>query len=544
MNILQSIRKRFFLRNWWYWVPGLLMISLFLIFYSKIYNDLNADLIAYFSIAKHYQDFDFIEAFNSYWSPLICWLMAMAPNLKENPVGVFRTINIFVAFLIYYQLFFFIRLAVQKLLSRFLLCLLLALLMVQLSLSSGAPDFLSLFCFLIFLKQLILYRFHWKQSIFLSLSILLCFFSKAFLLALCLSIVGLYMLYTLFKIRGLSPDRLQWLVRGQATNKGQIGKSILLLLVVLVVGLFIWASCLKLHYGFYTLSSSGTFNNNLPTHEIVSLQTPISEKALFMWEDPYYIKRIPFYEGSLESISNNLLGRFKQNSKITLYYFQYLSYLWIFILILPILGFFQKRDLQWKIGMLLFVVFIINWFGYFLIFIMERYLIIGQVVLYLSAFGFLEILCRKIPKSLSKFKIQSFAMVILFVTIAKNPVDQIRYGIMVHDKPHNETTQARLLAESGILKGKKIATFYDNRELYDYLSLACFQGDGKYLGEIWSGKSEEEQIKEIHQHQLDYIVISDYSLLEEKYDNKNWLSSLPLVYTDQIMKVKVFWIKK
>lgn len=322
MNILKGIKKQFSLRNWWYWVPGLLMTPLFFIFYSKIHNDLNADLIAYFSVAKHYQDLNFIEAFNSYWSPLIGWLMALAPNLKENPVGVFRTINIFVAFLIYYQLFFFIRLAVQKFLSRFLLCLLLALLMVQLSLSSGAPDFLSLLCFLIFLKQLIRYRFHWKQSILLALSILLCFFSKAFLLALCLSILGLYILYN---IHGLSRDKSQWFqpsfVSSQTTSEKM--KSFIVLLMILVSGLFIWATCLKLHYGFYTLSSSGTFNNNLPTHEIVSLQVPKSDNALFMWEDPYYIKRIPFYEGSFESIMDKLLNRFKQNFSITLYYFQY-----------------------------------------------------------------------------------------------------------------------------------------------------------------------------------------------------------------------------
>ncbi|HWZ23227.1 MAG TPA: hypothetical protein VNW06_11270, partial [Cytophagaceae bacterium] len=301
-------RKKFSLHTWWYWTPGIVMILLFCIFYSKIHNDLNGDLIAYFSVARHYQNLNFVQAFNSYWSPLICWLMALAPQLKENPVGVFRILNIAIAFIIYYQLFFWIRLVVYKSFNRFLLLLLLIVLTVQLALSIGTPDFLSLSCFLVFLRLLIRYRFRYKESIFLAFSILLCYFSKTFLLFLCLSIIGLYFSYIFLILK-----------------KRISGKQIFVLLLVLSSGLFIWASCLKLHYGFYTLSSSAGYNNAIHFHGDIPLQTPPFEKSLFIWEDPYYIKTIPVYSRSSEFIANHLLHKYKYNFGITVYYFQYIS---------------------------------------------------------------------------------------------------------------------------------------------------------------------------------------------------------------------------
>jgi hypothetical protein len=524
--VSEGFKRKFSLHTWWYWVPGVLMIFLFCIFNSKIQNDLNGDLIAYFSVARHYQNLDFVQAFNSYWSPLICWLMALAPQLKENPIGVFRILNIAIAFTIYYQLFFWIRLVVYKSFNRFLLLLLLAVLIVQLALSIGTPDFLSLSCFLFFLRLLIRYSFHYKESIFLALSILLCYFSKTFLLFLCLGISGLYFSY-LFLI----------------LKKKIAGKQIFVLLLVLISGLFIWASCLKLHYGFYTLSSSAGYNNAIHFSGDIPLQSPPFAKALFMWEDPYYIKMIPIYSGSPEFILNHLLHKYKYNFGITLYYFQYISYLWIGILIFPLAGFFQKKDRQWKISLLLFFVFVINWFGYFLVFIMERYLIIGQIALYMAVFGYLEILSNYIPKRFTIFRIQQLAFFFVFLCMLKNPVNEIKYGLKVYRGVNDEVFQAKVLADSGILKDKKIATFYDSKDLYDYLSLACFESSGKYFGEIWTGKSISEQLKEIKQYDLDYVAVYDCDLLKDNCDKKNWLLDYPVIYKDTVMNVKIYDVR-
>ena len=523
MKIFDWGKKKFSKKNWWYWVPGIVMILLLLVFYSKIHNDLNGDLVAYFSVAKHYQDSNFVQAFNSYWSPLICWLMALAPTLKENPIGVFRLVNIAVALTIYYQLFFWVRLVVYQSFSRFLLMLLLVALVVQLALSIGTPDFLSLSCFLLFLKLLIRYRFYSKQSVLLTLSILLCYFSKTFLLFLCLGILGLYLIYLFFILK-----------------KKIAGKQLFIMLLVVFSGLFIWASCLKLHYGFYTLSSSASVNNSLLSKEIISLQAPPFEKSLFMWEDPYYIKRTSAYNSSVESIRQFLIKKYTYNFGITLYYFRYLSYLWLAILVFPFLGIFQKHDRQWKISLLLFFVFILNWFGYFLVFIMERYLIIGQVALYMAVFGYLEILCKAIPEKITAFRIQQFVFFFVFLCMLKNPLDELRYGLRTYEGPHHEICQAKHLADSGILKGKKIATFYDSKELYDYLSLACFEGDGKYFGEIWTGKPTTEQRSEMKQQQLDFIVVYDCDLIKDNCNKKDWLSDYPVVYKDAVMKVKIY----
>ena len=526
MEFWKDIKKRFLWKTWWYWLPLHSMVIIFFIFYSKISNDLNADLISYFSVAQHYQDFNFTQAFNSYWSPLICWIMAFVPVLKKDPITVFRIINILIAFILYYQIFFWVRLVVLRSFSRFLLCLLISTLFAQLALSIGTPDFLSLLCFLVFLKLLVYYRFKYSQSLVLGFSILLCYFSKTFTLPLCLSIFGLYLVYRFFILK----------------NKVNL-KPVLLLFFVVCSGLFIWASCLKLHYGFYTLSSSAGVNNSIAPAQPVSLQTPPFEKSLFMWEDPYYLNRTSVYSGSGAFIINHLIHKFRYNFNITVYYFRYLSYLWIGILIFPIAGFFQKHDRRWKINLLLLATFFMNWFGYFLIFIMERYLIIGQVCLYISVFGCFEMLSKNIPGKYISITVQQFMLLFVFLCIIKNPIDEIRYGVRTFSQPQHEISQAQRLAGSGILKGKKIATFYDSKELYDYLSLACFQSDGKYYGEVWTGKPVSEQLTEIRQHQLDYIATYDCTLLKDNCVRKDWLSSYPLMYEDTLMKVKIYDIR-
>ena len=337
MNSYKLIKHRVELRNWWYWIPCCLTIPLFVVFYSKVHHDVNPDLIAYFSVAKHYQNLDFVQAFNSYWSPLICWILAFAPNLVDSPLLAFRIVNIGIALLLFYQLFFWIRLVVYKSFSRFLLCFLSMLLIVELSLSIGTPDFLSLYCFFLFLKVLLQYRFEWKKSLLLGFLVLICYFSKTFLLSLSIGVLILYMLFLFFSLK-----------------KKIVIKQLLLVLLVVCTGLFIWASCLKMHYGFYTLSSSAGFNNSISSSEIVSLQAPKFENSLFVWEDPYYINVTSLFSESLDSIVNILQKRFMYNIGITLYYFKFISYLGLLLLLFPFIGFFQKKTRQWKICFLLF----------------------------------------------------------------------------------------------------------------------------------------------------------------------------------------------
>ncbi|HSZ25935.1 MAG TPA: hypothetical protein VK766_09465 [Cytophagaceae bacterium] len=522
---LRRVSKKIFLdTNWWYWIPGILMFPAFVLLYSRVHNTLNPDLIAYFSVARHYQEFNWIQAFNSYWSPLICWLLALIPSLKSDPMTSFRIVNIVAAFALYHQLYFWIRLVVNNILNRFLLCLLLATLFVQLALFIGTPDFLSLLLFLIFLKILIRYRSKTRQSVFLGLSILLCFFSKTFLLLLCLSIVGVYFFY----IKIILKEKL-------------FLKPLLLTLIVVATGLFIWASCLKMHYGYYTLSSASTLNNSvaIPSQEPFYLAEPPFPKSLFLWEDPVFIKVLPAYLGAPGITLKDQFLRWKYNWKITLYYFQYISFLWIWILILPIIGLFQKRNRQLKICLLLFTVFLMNWFGYFLIFIHERYLIVGQAALYMSIFGFMEIILRK-NRWMSKYKyIQIIPVSLLFISMVKNPVHELRYGMSIYTTQDHYIHQANALARSGILKEKKIATFSNSLPLYDYLSLACFLGGGKYYGEVWVHKPHQEQWKEINRFKVDYIAVYDCDFFDSDCDKKNWLSSLPIVYQDPIIKVKL-----
>lgn len=525
---MRVLTKRNIFNHWWFLVPGFFLGLLLAFFYNKIYNALNPDMIAYFSVARHYQELNFIRAFNSYWSPLICWLLALFPNLKTEPMTAYRWINIAAAFAIYHQLYFWIRLVLSENINRFLFSSLAALFLTYQALYIGSPDFISIFPFLLFLKMLIRYKATVKDSVLLALTIVLCFFSKTFLLMLCISVVGCFFLFQLFQTRRMPAIR-----------------PLIVLCIVTGSILFLWASCLRLHYGFYTLSSVLAYNTSAPSTERPHLMPPENEYALFIWEDPYYIKIQSEYSGDLNDKFQKLKQRWEYNWNVTVYYFRYFSWFRFGIFLIPLVGYFYNRSRRNRISLLLLTVFILNLGGYFSIVLQERYLVIGQILLYLSVFGFSERLLENVFRRqkinfAGKKVIKTLGMLFIFSGTAKSPLIEAMREWKNYPVAHQQILQVYELANTGILKDRSIATYKDSELLYDYLSLACFLGEGHYYGEIDTEKSADEQQKEIEEHKLDLLVTMKCN--GKSYcKNKEWLTKLPVVYDrgDGLMVVKV-----
>jgi hypothetical protein len=517
--VWKKVKRKFSLHAWWYWVPGLLFIGLLVYFYSTTANFLNPDLVAYFSIARYYKNLQWIEAFNSHWSPLICWLLALMPQLATEPLQAFRIIQVIIGLILYTQLYFWARLITRYSFGRFVICILIAALILLHTLFIGTPDFLSLLCFLLFLKILIRYKYKSRQTILLALLILIGYFSKAFLLFLCIGILILYFFHQSLLLKKKIPFR-----------------QVYLLLFIISLVLIAWVSCLKLHYGFYTLTTAGSFNVSSRAGEITALIPPLSEKAIFAWEDPYNIKNASGYpKGSIVTFKQQL-NKWTHNIYVTYYYFHYISYLGIFILIIPFIGLFQKRNRRWRLYTLLMAVFVLNWFGYFLVLLQERYLIIGQVTLYLSVIGFSEIIIERYVKKNIVSITSHIVFLIILVSTIKNPIDEFAYNYKNLPWTYYQDRQAKIVADTGLLQKKKIITSTESKMLYDYLSLSCFLGNGKYYGEISTQKSSSDQWAEIKKHEIDFIAV-------DIKENHAYFSGLPIVYQDSILHVKILSVK-
>ena len=161
----------------------------------------------------------------------------------------------------------------------------------------------------------------------------------------------------------------------------------------------------------------------------------------------------------------------------------------------------------------------------------------------MAVIGYFEIIVERFSISVVWNKISKLVLVLVFISMIKNPIDELLYSFKVYDGPRNEVIHAKILADAGFLRGKKIATFYDSKSLYDFLSLACFQGGGKYYGEVWTDKPWPEQLAEIKQFQLDFVAVRDCDLEKNDCDEKSWLGTYPVIYKDKILKVKIYKLR-
>src|SRR6266496_1449429 len=74
-----------------------LLAAVFLYPFLKYYVD-SADTLQYITVAKNYSQGNFSDAVNSFWSPLISWLLVPFVLLKIEPVFAFKILQIIIGF--------------------------------------------------------------------------------------------------------------------------------------------------------------------------------------------------------------------------------------------------------------------------------------------------------------------------------------------------------------------------------------------------------------------------------------------------------------
>jgi hypothetical protein len=494
----------------WFWVSIFVLAIGYLLFSFYFQPVLNPDMLAYLSIAKHYQEFNFPVAFNSYWSPLISWLLALSPFLKSKPILTFRILHIMLGFLLIWQWRFWVLQLLRDNTNRLMLMLLFTIMTLVYSLTSGYAELLSVYCLLLFLRVLFRYNGSVSDAFKLAGTILLSFFAKSFMLPLCVCCLVIF-----FAGR--------WILKKDKPEGSMIGTFI-----AVALGLVCWSVCLYTHYGFFTLNASYSFNTTIIDFDQYAVRVLPYPDALFNWEDPYYFHVKAVYFWNSESYFLIHWNRWVKHWSMTGYLLKYFSYFGWLLLLLPFIIWKSKpytKRIYW-LGYL-GVVISLCWFGYSLVLLVERYLIPVHFLLILLVFGLWDVWCFQVENRI----LRVILLVLLFLTFIKTA-----YFIAVDEGKKASYLNSLFasgdkLNQTSLLKGKKIVIFQNDFPLYDFVSFSCYLSDGHFLGEIPRDTSMTRICKE---YQVDFILNQD-----SKYPTgipENW----KCVYQDSIMHVSLF----
>lgn len=496
----------------WFWVSFFMLMlgySLLGIFLQQV---LNPDMLSYLSIARHYQDLDFPVAFNSYWSPLLSWLLALSPWLKTQPILTFRILHIILGYLLLWQLRFWLLQLLSDNTNRLLLLLLLTILILVYSLTSGYAELLSVYCFLLFLRVLFHFKGSIPDAITLAGTVLMAFFSKSIMLPLCVCCLVIFI-------------ACRWFIK-----KKKVEVSLMYATLLISLGLCIWGSCLYLHYGFFTLNSSYTFNTTVVDFDQYAARTLPYPSALFNWEDPYYFHVKPIHFWSSGEYFLIHWNRWVKHWSMTGYLLKYFSYFGWVLLLLP-LAFWKIKSYSKRIYWLGFMGIAISliWLGYSLVLLVERYLIPAHFLLILLAFGLWDVWLYKVENRIFRFAVTvvlflSFVKTALFIAVDEGRKAPYLSGLYASSEN---------LAHAKILNDKKVVIFQNDFQLYDFVSYSCYLSKGHFLGEI---RRDTSVIRICKEYQVDFILNKD----------SRYPSGIPAswncVYRDSTMNLSLYQV--
>lgn len=266
----------------WRWMLGAVGVVLIISFWLTLTTfryQLNPDGVSYLSIARAYARFEWKEAVNGYWGPLLSWLITPAFWLGVDPVAWFYVVNVAAAGALACVFFGWVRKRLPELNAgiAFVLAVVLLLTLAAFALSNVTPD--MLFCLLLVVLAMSLEHFvaqpSLRNAVTLGLLGAALFYAKAIglpLFVLAIGAVGAY-----------------WLVKWQAAWR-------LALLAGVVCGIIVLPFCaaISIKYGHLAFSNSGVYNMRLlaPTRQRVhpidqpGILLPRHADAASPWDDP------------------------------------------------------------------------------------------------------------------------------------------------------------------------------------------------------------------------------------------------------------------
>ena len=510
-----------------------LTVSFLGIFLLKYFQyPVNADGIAYISIANTYVNGNLDNAINGYWGPLLSWLIA--PFLLFNPSPIDTLI---IGEIISVIVGFFILIGIRSLSSKFMMNENLRIIIMYTSiglvsyfwLRAISPDLLIL-CFLIFYLNIIFSKNYIKNQnngYYCGLLGAFAFLSKSYALA--------FFLFHFIPFNFLHYKKVT-----SNEDKSKVIKNLLLGLIVFFIISGAWIGVISDKYGKITLGTSGEYNQNLmgPSstgHPVFfnGLIHPPNKSALSSWDDPYYIEIAswsPLKSWKYFNYQMQLIWKNIHDSIDILLSFSYLSL--IIILFYILLALKSSKDNLLK-GKLIYPLLTIAIFsaGYVLILVEERYLWIIYILLLLMGGFMLE---RAFQHKFFNKDVR-YVIIILFIwsflALPAASFTHVTQGNIDTEGVYDLSQHLRMdYGVSGNIASN------DRWQKSLYLS---FYLNSKYYGQIKPNISDTELKSELESNNIDYYFVWDNS-------NNNWklLSHYNEITGGKFDSLKVYSIKE
>jgi hypothetical protein len=268
---------------------AMLCLLLYLLFpyYSGC---LDADSIAYLTIAKRYAAGDYFTAINGYWNPFSCWLAAILIKAGAEPIAGAIAINGLAGMgYIFISQSFFLRFGLMRSLQ-WLLSISITFFLCYAVYLQWFADLWMCFFLLCCLRLLVSERFAERRWFWVLCGICggLAYLSKAYALPFFILQTGVFVLIS---------------VKNKEGKKRIAG--LLASLAIAGVLSFSWVWHLHAKYHVWTIGTAGSMNVSWALNgkqywkdEYKFLVPPAHASSPYLWEDPYLVGKVMPYQGS------------------------------------------------------------------------------------------------------------------------------------------------------------------------------------------------------------------------------------------------------
>jgi hypothetical protein len=480
-----------------------LIISLFVIAsfillpYCKY--QFNPDAIAYLRIASYYQQGNFSIAINSYWSPLLSWLLVPFYVIGMQPVIAFYLINIIASTVCLWQLYKLLQgfIHLQNF-AKYAFLTVAAVQLLNFQYSNITPDILTLSLLLFLLRKLLADEI-FKQPFITGLLGAFLYFAKAYCFYFFIVIILIYTIYYFL------------------TNKLFPAKALFKLIISFALPCLLWIGLMHSKYKAFQVSSAAAYNYAIasidgvyhhPFEEHHLLNSLPYKEAYCLWEDPQSVYHYSTQKVLQDKNISWFLLLIKNNIRKSLGFIKYIAILLSLTFILLIITgkkrktkfiFFQKNYKK------LFFFTFIYIIGYWFIVVEERYV---WLVIFISLIFLYKALDELLFLQKKFFHNSTITMVSLFMIyiniIAISEYINSNKDVYEYDK-----------AIEKVVQNNNIATWYTTN-LWDNLSLNKTIHN---YGGIASYNNWDSLKLGLTLYNINYILINDTSVLSKSSIN-------------------------
>ena len=551
-------RKNIFIVSTIYFVAAIILFP-----YLRYYID-NPDSFSYISISEKYANGNFSEAINGYWSPLICWLLAIPVKLKVDAIVAFKILQLLIGWFALLQWLVLAGKILQKNFLRLVVSVFIIPFLLSWSLLYLTADLLLLTVLLLYLNFVCETNyFNKKNSVIVFVFGIIgttLYFSKSF--GFVFFILHFSTITVLLFFKSTSPS-------GRQLLKNYTG--------VIVVFLFlsgVWSLLLSKKYHHFTIGETPAFNLSrevaiTQTQERTArllvlsggLHAPPTKAAVAAWEDPVraigYTRLRPLSSTSDFHLYKNLLKR----NFLTIYFDDFRRQAGtLFILALVLFLVFspqRKRLFSFPLAPLLLT--IILFYGlYGLVLVHSRYVWVCTLLMVLLTVYFIEALMQQSTSTLAKIFFRIFIAVVLLLA-AKRPFKEIFFAqdtessikdissVLICPQRQLDETYAidKMQAEAAdslkkiIEPQAAIASIKENfskRDNYARSSLIAYKSGAKYFGQIQKNELISNKMRDaLNQFQIKYILL---------WNNDSLSGNTPInqkrIYANEKIPLQVF----